>query len=299
MRVLRLRKLGFYVVALWAAVTLNFVIPRLMPGNPVDILLARLQQRGGAVDPAVRRAYALLLGTRRRSRSSASSICPTWAISLRGDLGISVSVLPGPGVRVILQPRCRGPSCWSASPRSCCRSCSASRSARSSAGSAAPGSTRWCPPPPCSPRCRTSGSPCSWSASSLRTGLVPAARRVRRHAARPAGTPSSSPPRSITGVLPALTIVHLLGRRLAAGHAQHDGLHHVRGLRADRAGERSARAAGDGPLRGTQRRPAVGGRFRDLAGLRGRRLDRHRAGLLLPRHRRRGCCRRCRTTTTR
>ena len=42
-----LRKLGFYAVALWAALTLNFVIPRLMPGDPVDILLAKLQQRGG------------------------------------------------------------------------------------------------------------------------------------------------------------------------------------------------------------------------------------------------------------
>lgn len=35
-----LRKIGFYIVALWAALTLNFAIPRLLPGNPVDILLA-------------------------------------------------------------------------------------------------------------------------------------------------------------------------------------------------------------------------------------------------------------------
>ena len=44
-----LRKLVFYLVALWAALTLNFFIPRMLPGDPVDILLAKLQQRGGTV----------------------------------------------------------------------------------------------------------------------------------------------------------------------------------------------------------------------------------------------------------
>ena len=30
------RRLAFYVVAIWAAVTINFAIPRVMPGNAVD-----------------------------------------------------------------------------------------------------------------------------------------------------------------------------------------------------------------------------------------------------------------------
>ncbi|MET0933636.1 MAG: hypothetical protein ABWX56_07980, partial [Mycetocola sp.] len=51
-----------YLIALWAALTLNFIIPRLMPGNPVDILLAKLQQRGGTVDASTRQAYELLPG---------------------------------------------------------------------------------------------------------------------------------------------------------------------------------------------------------------------------------------------
>ena len=33
-----LRRLGFFAVTLWAAVSLNFLIPRLMPGNPVQAL---------------------------------------------------------------------------------------------------------------------------------------------------------------------------------------------------------------------------------------------------------------------
>ncbi|MEO3751993.1 ABC transporter permease [Streptomyces sp. B6B3] len=96
------RKLGFYLVALWAALTLNFFIPRMMPGNPVDTLLAKLQQRGGSVDPAVRRSYELLLGTDTGE--------PLWdqyvsylGNILRGDLGVSVSAFPEDVTYVISQ----------------------------------------------------------------------------------------------------------------------------------------------------------------------------------------------------
>jgi peptide/nickel transport system permease protein len=36
-----LRRLGFFVLTLWAALTVNFFIPRLMPGNPLQALQAR------------------------------------------------------------------------------------------------------------------------------------------------------------------------------------------------------------------------------------------------------------------
>jgi peptide/nickel transport system permease protein len=97
-----LRKIGFYAVALWAALTLNFAIPRLLPGNPVDILLAKLQQRGGTVSPEARKAYALLLGGDDDS--------PLWnqywdylGNLVRGDLGVSVSYYPAPVSEVITQ----------------------------------------------------------------------------------------------------------------------------------------------------------------------------------------------------
>jgi peptide/nickel transport system permease protein len=57
-----LQKLGFYLVAFWAALTVNFFLPRLLPGNPVDIMLAKLAQRG-PVTPEAREAVELLLGT--------------------------------------------------------------------------------------------------------------------------------------------------------------------------------------------------------------------------------------------
>jgi peptide/nickel transport system permease protein len=40
------RRLGFFVLTLWAAMTLNFFIPRMMPGNPVSVLKAQLNHSG-------------------------------------------------------------------------------------------------------------------------------------------------------------------------------------------------------------------------------------------------------------
>ena len=35
-----LKRLGFYIIAGWAAITLNFFIPRLMPGDPISVMFA-------------------------------------------------------------------------------------------------------------------------------------------------------------------------------------------------------------------------------------------------------------------
>ena len=94
------RKLGFYLVALWAALTLNFLIPRLLPGNPVDILLAKLQARGGIVTAETREAYVLLLG----GDSADPLPLQYWNYLVnvfRGDMGISVTYFPTPVTEVI------------------------------------------------------------------------------------------------------------------------------------------------------------------------------------------------------
>lgn len=38
-----LRRLGFFVLTLWVALTLNFLLPRLMPGSPAEALLGRFR----------------------------------------------------------------------------------------------------------------------------------------------------------------------------------------------------------------------------------------------------------------
>lgn len=47
-----LKRLWFYFIAFIAAVTLNFFLPRLMPGDPVQMYLSELSQSGGIIDPA-------------------------------------------------------------------------------------------------------------------------------------------------------------------------------------------------------------------------------------------------------
>ena len=40
------RRIGFYLITVWAALTINFLIPRLMPGNPVQSLVSHYQGSG-------------------------------------------------------------------------------------------------------------------------------------------------------------------------------------------------------------------------------------------------------------
>lgn len=86
-----LRRAGFYAIAAWVALTLNFLIPRLMPGDPATLMFARLQ---GKLDPeaieALREAYGL-------------TDAPLWEQYIaylvnvsQGNLGVSVAYFPTP-----------------------------------------------------------------------------------------------------------------------------------------------------------------------------------------------------------
>jgi peptide/nickel transport system permease protein len=87
------KKLLFYAAALFAALSMNFLIPRLAPGNPVDAILAR-QQSMAPVSPEARHSLELLLGV---------GDAPLWRQYLdylgqifSGDLGRSVTFFPLP-----------------------------------------------------------------------------------------------------------------------------------------------------------------------------------------------------------
>ncbi|HEV7127627.1 MAG TPA: ABC transporter permease [Ktedonobacterales bacterium] len=56
-----IRRVGFYLVALWASATVNFLIPRLTPGNPAQALLAR-HARAGGISPAALHALEVQYG---------------------------------------------------------------------------------------------------------------------------------------------------------------------------------------------------------------------------------------------
>ncbi|WP_119008459.1 ABC transporter permease [Vibrio superstes] len=57
-----LSRLGFYLLAFLAAVTINFFLPRLMPGDPIQSFLARLAQNGGQISPETIASLEVLYG---------------------------------------------------------------------------------------------------------------------------------------------------------------------------------------------------------------------------------------------
>jgi peptide/nickel transport system permease protein len=83
------RRLVFYLVSAWASITLNFAIPRLMPGDPAAALVARFK---GQLAPeslrALRHAFGLVPG------STFKQYFTYLAHVLRGDLGISIAYFP-------------------------------------------------------------------------------------------------------------------------------------------------------------------------------------------------------------
>jgi peptide/nickel transport system permease protein len=58
-----IRRFLFFLLTLWAAVTLNFFIPRLQPGDPAQTIVSKLAGQSQAVDPAQVAAIRAMLGT--------------------------------------------------------------------------------------------------------------------------------------------------------------------------------------------------------------------------------------------
>jgi peptide/nickel transport system permease protein len=94
------RKLGFYLVAAWVALTLNFFLPRLIPGNPVEIILGH-QARFGTPPPNEAAALTKLLGLGTGSIFSRYWQYLDSLAHLR--MGLSVYEFPAPVSSVIRQ----------------------------------------------------------------------------------------------------------------------------------------------------------------------------------------------------
>lgn len=84
-----LRRLGLYLVAAWAAMTLGFVLPRLMPGDPATTLLVRLR---GKLSPAALDAMRAALGFAHGNL--AAQYLTYIGHLVRGDLGLSLAYYP-------------------------------------------------------------------------------------------------------------------------------------------------------------------------------------------------------------
>ena len=91
-----LRKLTWLLLAVFSAIVVNFVLPRLMPGDPATVLIHQL----GNLDPAAESAIRAAFGG-QRDMSLLQQFWLYFTNLLRGDLGLSVSHYPAPVLTVL------------------------------------------------------------------------------------------------------------------------------------------------------------------------------------------------------
>ena len=80
------RRVGFYVIAAWVAITFSFFLPRMVPGNPIAAVIARAELNGQC-NPACVQAAIAQLGIGHGS--AISQYFQYWGNLFHGNLGIS------------------------------------------------------------------------------------------------------------------------------------------------------------------------------------------------------------------
>ena len=94
-----IRRLEFFVFTLWAALTLNFILPRLMPGDPASAMMARYR---GRLNPASLHALEVAFGLRTNQNVFQQYVAYLNNM-IHGQFGTSVTYFPDPVIHVVLQ----------------------------------------------------------------------------------------------------------------------------------------------------------------------------------------------------
>jgi peptide/nickel transport system permease protein len=81
----------------WVALTFNFILPHMMPGNPAEVMVAKFQ---GRLEPQAIKALSLAFGV-GVNESIFQQYLKYWGRILRGDFGTSLAYYPTP-VRQVL-----------------------------------------------------------------------------------------------------------------------------------------------------------------------------------------------------
>ena len=87
-----LRRLAFFVLTLWAAMTVNFALPRLMPGDPASAMMARFH---GRVNPEAIHALEVAFGVDTH-QSLWAQYGSYLGNTVTGNFGISLTYFPLP-----------------------------------------------------------------------------------------------------------------------------------------------------------------------------------------------------------
>lgn len=86
-----LRRAIVLLLTLWTAVTLNFFIPRLMPGNPAQAMLAKFHGKG-PINPQALRSIEVMLGI--SNESLWKQYLQYWHNIIHFDFGVSYTYFP-------------------------------------------------------------------------------------------------------------------------------------------------------------------------------------------------------------
>ncbi|MEZ4606064.1 MAG: ABC transporter permease [Deinococcales bacterium] len=89
-----LSKIIWYLVAFLAAAALNFFLPRMIPGNPVDTIMARMAQGGEGEGEARRRMYNTYMQEFGLDKPLVNQFGNYMGNLLRGDFGTSFGNYP-------------------------------------------------------------------------------------------------------------------------------------------------------------------------------------------------------------
>ena len=78
-----LRKSAFYIFTAWAAITINFFLPRMLKGDPVT---AYIQQHQGEISPDAAESLRVLFGLDEH-KTLFQQYCDYWVMLFHGNLG--------------------------------------------------------------------------------------------------------------------------------------------------------------------------------------------------------------------
>src|SRR5215470_8374870 len=93
------RRLGFFLLTLWVALTLNFLLPRMMPGNPA---LAAIANHKGALSPQALKALEAQFGLNEHQNLLAQYVKYLGDVAT-GNFGASLTTQPGNSVgRIVM-----------------------------------------------------------------------------------------------------------------------------------------------------------------------------------------------------
>jgi peptide/nickel transport system permease protein len=86
----------FYLITVWAAISINFLLPRIMPGSPVTALIAKFR---GKLSPEAIGAIKVLFG--QPDKSLWLQYVDYWRNIFTGNFGISYAYYPTPVSSII------------------------------------------------------------------------------------------------------------------------------------------------------------------------------------------------------